>query len=91
MHIKFTPTGFLKWYETISLKQRYLNATLLFSLIVISAAFYGWRYVDMMSHQQLIHIEDRSEASDAMHDALSQIHTIETVFQAFINIPDKKK
>ena len=85
-----SPMSLLEWYGTISLKQRYLNATLLFSVIVISIAFYGWRYVDEVSHQQLIHIADRADASSAMHDALSQVHTIETVLQKFINAPTEQ-
>ena len=88
--MKFSPVSFLEWYATISLKQRYLNATLLFSLIVISVAFYGWRYVDQVSHRQLVHIEDRADASGAMQDAIDQIHAIETAFQVFVNKPDKK-
>ncbi len=85
--MKRSPNDFLRWYRTISLKQRYLNATLLFSIIVISVAFYGWRYVDQVSHQQLIHIEERTKASGEIHDALNQIRIIETMLQKFINNP----
>jgi len=88
--MKLTPINLLNWYRTLSLKQRYLSATLLFSVIVISIAFYGWRYVDHVSHQQLVHIEERTKASGEMHHALHQIHIIETILQKFANNPTEQ-
>ena len=73
-----------------SLRQRYLATTLAISLSLILASYYGWNHVEMVSQQQLQHVEHRSLAEDALADLISQTNTIETSLQRFITLPDDK-
>ena len=70
-----------------SIRQRYLFVFITLSFIMLLVTYVGWRYVDLVSHNQLKDIQHRTEASDALADLVSQIHTIQISLQRFITMP----
>lgn len=77
----------LNWFGIRSLRQRYLTVAIIISIALIFAAYFGWRYVERISHGQLQHIENRTDAADALSDIIFRIHTIEKSLQQFITLP----
>ena len=77
----------LNWISRRSLRQRYLSTALTLSSILLLCAYYGWQYVEQKSHRQLLNIESRAEAEDALSDVVLQVHTIENSLQKFITTP----
>lgn len=88
--MRFSPKYILECYSCLSLKQRYLNFTILFSFIFLCVAYFGWYYVKNVNEQQLMHVEDRTDASDAIYNLLNQIHSTETSIFRFISEPKKE-
>ena len=70
-----------------SIRQRYLFVFITLSIVMLLGAFFGWRYVDLVSHNQLKDIQHRTEASDALSDLVTQTHTIQISLQRFITMP----
>ncbi len=77
----------LSWFGLRTLRQRYLSATILVSIALLFSAYFGWRYVDLSSHQQLQHINHRTDASDALSNVILQKHTLESSLQRYITLP----
>ncbi len=85
-----SPPDKFNWFGIRTLRQRYLSVTIILSIILLFFAYLGWRYVDLTSHQQLQHINHRTDASDALADVILQKHTLETSLQRFITLPTEE-
>lgn len=70
-----------------SLRQRYLTFFITIAIVLICFAYIGWRYVNSVSHSQVIDIQYRTQAADALADLVTQMHTIQINLQRFITIP----
>jgi diguanylate cyclase (GGDEF)-like protein len=77
----------LNWFGLRSLRQRYFTTTIIISIFLLFAAYFGWRYVEHINQQQLQNIENRTGAADAISDVIFQFHTIEKTLQNFIVLP----
>ena len=73
----------------ISLRQRYLAAMLIVSLLLTIIAYFGWQYVRTTNQEQLDQIQHRAEASDAIADVADQIHIIEINLLRYITLPSE--
>jgi diguanylate cyclase (GGDEF)-like protein len=70
-----------------SLRSRYIIATVSVSLILTLAAGFGWHYVENTAVNQLGNIQHRTAATNAMANAVTHTHTLETQIYRFITLP----
>lgn len=88
--MKPAPRSILTRLGLISLRQRYLTAFVLVSMLLLVGAYFGWQYVQHTNQQQLNQIQHRADATDALADVTRQIHSLEVNMLRFITQPSQE-
>ena len=87
---KFQSTSFLTLLGLRSLRQRYLVAMLVVSLLLCTFAYFAWQFVRTTNQAQLNQIQNRAEATDAIHDVSEQVHVIEVNLLRYVTTPSQQ-
>jgi len=83
-------SGLLTRFGLNSLRQRYITFFIAIAILLMVFAYFGWRYVDNVSHSQIKDIQYRTQAADALADLINQLHSIQINLQQFITIPNNE-